>query len=159
MANVIYNKLKEGLFTGDITLSADDIYVLLVQEYNVSDNIVTSAETLSATLSFEYSGTSGTPLTETSGIGYTSGGYELTNKVVSASSDTAGTIIFDADDITISASTITAGGIVGYQTFGDINNAVPLFYMDLGVDQVSSNGDFKFQWHSTGILTLETKVT
>lgn len=152
MANVIFDSLKEGLLTSDINLSADSLYVLLLQEYNASDDIITSASTLSATLSFEYSGTSATPLTETSGVNYTSGGYELSGVTVSAGS----TPFLDADDITISASTITAGGALLYKKLTPIEVSIPLVYYDFGVNQVSENGTFTIQWNSEGLIELET---
>ena len=161
MANQVYDTLKKGLLTGDVTLSADSIYILLVQESNVT--VTTSAVSLSGTLSFEYSGTSALELTETSGVNYTSGGYELQNKTVSASS-TAGTLYFDADDITISASSppentsITAGGMLLYKRLTPIETSVPLAYFDFGVDEVTVNNSFKIQWHSSGILTLKTET-
>ena len=158
MANQIYDSLKTGLLDGTIDLLNDDIYVLLVQEYNTE--VTTNVTELSGTISFEYSGTSGTELTETSGVNYVAGGYELTNKAVSAGSD--GTIYLDADDITISASpeitTITTGGLLLYKKLTPLGSSVPLAYMDFGVDQVSENGPFKIQWHSTGIISLETKT-
>jgi len=158
MANQVYDELKNGLLTGDITLSADDIYVLLVQESDAT--ITTSATVLSGTMSFEYSGTSALELTETSGVNYTSGGYELTNKVVSAGE--IGTFYFDADDITISATpiedtAITAGGMLLYKRLTPIETSIPLVYFDYGVDQVTLNTPYKIQWHSTGIISIETK--
>jgi hypothetical protein len=159
MANQVYDALKEGLLTGDITLSADDIFALLVQETDAT--ITISATEISGTLSFEYSGTSALELTETSGTNYTAYGYELSAKIVSAS--TSGTLYFDADDIVISASptentSITAGGILLYKKLTPIEASIPLIYFDYGVDHVTVNYPFTIQWHSTGILSLETKV-
>ena len=162
MANQIYDNLKKGLLNGDIDLLVDPIYVLLTQESNIV--LTTSAETLSSVLSFEYSGTSGTELTETSGVNYTSGGYLLTNKAVSAS-DTAGTLFFDADDITISASSppedtsITAGSQLLYKRLSPIGSSIPLAFFDYGVPNVTQNHAYKIQWNSEGIISLETKVT
>lgn len=160
MANQVYNALKKGLLTGDVTLSADDIYVLLVQETQAVVNI--SATELSGTVSFDYSGTSALELTETSGTNYVSGGFELENKVVSASSVTEGMLIFDADNIVISGgppenTSITAGGALLYKKLTPLESSVPLAYFDFGVDEVTVNTAFTIQWHSTGILTLETK--
>ena len=158
MSNQVYDALKEGLLDSSINLITDDIYVLLVQEYNTE--VTTSATTLSGTMSFEYSGTTGLELSETSGVNYTSGGYALTNKAVSGSD---GTFFFDADDITISASTppedtsITAGGMVLYKKLTPIETSIPLAYFDLGTDNVTLNSPYIIQFFSTGILSMETK--
>ena len=157
MSNQIYDNLKKGLLNGSIDLLVDDIYVLLVQEYNTE--VTTSATTLSGTMSFEYSGTTGLELSETSGVNYTSGGYALTNKAVSGSD---GTFFFDADDITISGGTpedtsITAGGMLLYKRLTPIETSIPLAYFDLGTDNVTLNSPYIIQWYSTGILSMETK--
>jgi len=159
MSNQVYDALKEGLLDSSINLITDDIYVLLVQEYNTE--VTTSATTLSGTMSFEYSGTTGLELSETSGVNYTSGGYALTNKAVSGSD---GTFFFDADDITISATApgientrITAGGMLLYKRLTPIKQSIPLAFFDFGVDNVTLNSPYIIQFFSTGILSMETK--
>lgn len=157
--NQIYDNLKKGLLNGSIDLLVDDIYVLLVQEYNTE--VTTSATEISGTLSFEYSGSTGIELSETSGINYSKYGYELTNKAVSGSD---GTFFFDADDITISATapgientSITAGGMLLYKRLTPIETSIPLAYLDFGVSNTTLNSPYTIQWYSTGILSMETK--
>jgi len=156
MANVAYDALKEGLLDGSLDLISDDVAVLLVQETLASDSIVTSATSLSATLSFESSGSSGIPLTEipTSSVNYTSGGYLLQNKVVSAGTNP----FFTADDITITSGTFVAGGMLIYTSATPISNGVPLIYMDFGVNREVANGNFDIKWLQDGILKMYTRT-
>jgi len=157
MANIAYDILKEGLLDGTLDLIGDDVAVLLVQETLASDNIVTSADSLSATMSFESSGTSGLPLTQipTSSIGYEQGGYLLTGKVVSAGTDP----FFTADDITISGATFVVGGMLLYTSATPVSAGVPLAYIDYGVNREVANGPFDIKWLQDGIFKLSTKVT
>lgn len=153
MANIVFNALKEGLLDSSIDLLSDDIYTLLVQEYNATSAINVSATELSATVSFEYSGSSATALTETSGVNYTAGGYILSGSTVSAGD----TSYWTASDIVISGSTITAGGMLIYKKLTPLATSIPLGYIDYGVDRVSENGNFTIQWNSSGIISVEEK--
>lgn len=91
---------------------------------------------------------------EVSGTGYSAGGATLSNKTVTYTAGT-NTCALDADDVTWSASTITARYAVIYDDtpVGDTNKPV-LGYVDFGQDMASSNGAFTLQWASGGILTL-----
>jgi hypothetical protein len=155
MSNIIFNNLKTDLLDGSINLLVDDVWILLVREYNATSAINISASELSATVSFEYSGSSATALTETSGVNYTAGGYSLTGKYISSGNDVS---YFTADNITISASTITCGGMIVYKKLTPLATSIPLGYFDFGVDRVSENGIFTIQWNSAGILTMEQKT-
>jgi hypothetical protein len=87
---------------------------------------------------------------EVVGTGYTAGGETLTSVTLTQS---AGTITFDAADVTWTSSTITARGAVIYD-----NSLVsdPLIcYIDFGSDQSSSSGDFTISFSGTGIFTLD----
>ena len=156
MANVAYDKFKEGLLNGDVDLLNDNIAVLFVQEILGSDTIVTSAVSLLEAVSFESSGTSGVPLTEISAtsIGYDSGGYLLTSKVVSGATDP----LFTADDILLSATTFITGGMLVYTSATPITAGTPLLYIDLGAVRETANGDFNVRWLQDGICKLFTKT-
>lgn len=77
---------------------------------------------------------------EASGTGYTAGGAALTNVAPTSSGTTA---FLDFNDITWSASTITASGALIYNdTQGDKAVAV----LSFGSDKSSSAGDFIIQF-------------
>ena len=155
MANIIYDSLKEGLLDGSIDLLTDTIKTLFVIEYNASDDIVTSASELSATVSFGGVSSSATPLTEIATSGnYTSYGYELSGTVVSGGS----TSYWSASDIVVSASSLTVGGMLLYKYTGVMDTSIPLGYIDFGVYRVTDNGNFTVQWNSDGIISMETKT-
>lgn len=153
MANFVYDKLKAGLIDGSINLTTDTIKVLLVQEINPT--IVVSAAMVGDTMDTSYAGSSATPLTETSGVGYTAGGKTLTGtSATSAVENGLNVTYFDADDVNWSSSTITAGGVLLYKDASPYTSGTPLAYLDFSANRVSSNGDFQLIWNSTGILEL-----
>ena len=87
---------------------------------------------------------------EVVGTGYTAGGETLTSVALTQS---AGTITFDAADVTRTSSTITARGAVIYD---DTLASDPLIcYIDFGSDQSSSSGDFQIAFNASGIFTLD----
>ena len=87
---------------------------------------------------------------EVVGTGYTAGGETLTSVALTQS---AGTITFDAADVTWTSSTITARGAVIYD---DTLASDPLIcYIDFGSDQSSSSGDFQIAFNASGIFTLD----
>lgn len=91
---------------------------------------------------------------EVTGTGYTAGGETLGNKTNSYNAAT-NTITLDADDVTWSASTITARYAVVYDATPGTNATRPLIgYVDFGSDQSSSNGNFTITWDSTGIVRI-----
>jgi hypothetical protein len=91
---------------------------------------------------------------EVTGTGYSAGGTTLTTKVLSY---TAGTnvIMFDADDATWAASTITARYAVIYDSTPATDATRPLIgYVDFGADVSSSAGNFTITWSTSGIFTV-----
>jgi hypothetical protein len=95
---------------------------------------------------------------EVTGTGYTAGGATLTNKSLTYTANT-NTIMFDADDVTWSNSTITARYAVIYDASPSTDATRPLIgYIDFTggspVDGISStNGAFTIQWNASGIFT------
>lgn len=138
MANQVFDSFKTGLLDGSVDLLTDTIKVLLLSGAN--DTVTTSASSLSYVLSSD--------VNETSGIGYTAGGQTINNMVVSSTSDS---IFIDADDVTWSSSTITAGGAIVYK-----DSDIPLFYVDFAANRSSYNGNFTIQWLDDGILEVES---
>lgn len=90
---------------------------------------------------------------EVVGTGYTAGGAALANKAVTAdNTDNEG--VFDADDLTWAASTITARGAVIYKSTGTASTSAIIAYIDFGSDKTSSSGNFTIQFAAEGILNL-----
>jgi hypothetical protein len=138
MANAIYNSAKRDLANGSIDLDTDTIKVMLVTA-TYSPNIDTHTKRSDIT-------------NEVSGTGYTSGGAALANKTVTAD-NTNDRMVFDADDLVWSASTITARGAVLYKSRGGAASADELImYVDFGSDISSTADNFTIQWATTGIL-------
>jgi len=139
MADVIYNSFKRRLMQKDIDLVNDTIKVMLV----------TSAYAPDADLHEFKSGVTG----EASGAGYTAGGAALANKAVSQdNADDEG--VFDADDVTWAASTITARGAVLYKDTGVAGTSPLIAYFDFGSDKATEGTDFTIQWNAEGILNV-----
>jgi hypothetical protein len=90
---------------------------------------------------------------EVTGAGYTTGGATLTTKTITYTAGT-NTIKLDADDVTWSASTITARYAVIYDATGVDATSVLLGYVDFGSDQVSSSGNFIVTMDAGGIFTI-----
>lgn len=150
MAHVVYDNLKVGLLDGTLDFGNDDIYCLLVQETNPT--IVTSSSLVSDAMSNEYSGTSTTVLTETSGVNYTAGGKKLTNV---QTYNNGIVIALSADNLEWSSSTITAGGALIYKhNGGQYTLGNPLIYIDFAASRVSQNGSFPITWNSEGIIEI-----
>lgn len=91
--------------------------------------------------SFTAATTDYTPTNEVSGTGYSAGGGTLTNVTPTTSGTTAFT---DFDDLTFSASTITARGALIYNTTagGGAGTTESVVVLDFGSDKSSSAGDF-----------------
>ncbi len=134
MASGIYNRFKANLMKKDIDLEVDTIKVMLLSSshaFNPDHNLVSQ---ISAN--------------EITGTGYTAGGAALANKTVTQD-DTNDKAKWDADDVSWQNSTITARFAVLY----DANNNL-IACIDFTEDKSSSNGEFKIQWHTDGIVTL-----
>ena len=143
MADLIYNFFKGEIMNGGVDLDTDTIKVALVTS-GYTPNQDTHEDFADVT-------------NEVSGTGYTAGGAALANKSVSVD-NTDNTGVFDADDVTWAASTITARGAVVYKDTGVAATSTLVCYLDFGTDQSSSSGDFTIQWNADGILTLGDAV-
>jgi len=87
---------------------------------------------------------------EVVGTGYSADGESLTSVTLTQS---AGTITFDADDVTWTSSTITARGAVVYDS--SLLSEPLICYIDFGADKSSSSGDFVLSFNASGIFTLD----
>lgn len=88
---------------------------------------------------------------EVTGDGYTTGGAELGSKTVGV----VGTGVFDAADVSWSASTITARYGILYKSRGGASSADELIALiDFGADVSTTAGTFTVTWNASGILTL-----
>ena len=138
--NVIYNSFKQKIQDGSIDLDTDTIRVALV----------TSAYTPSQDDHEDYADITN----EVVGDGYVAEGEALANKSVTKdNTDNEG--VFDADDITWAASTITARGAIIYMDSGTANTSWFIAYIDFGSDKSSSSGDFTITWNSEGIILIQ----
>jgi hypothetical protein len=88
------------------------------------------------------------------GGGYTAGGEVLTK--IDASYDAAtNTTILDANDVTWSASTITARYAVIYIDTGTPATSALLGYITFDAEQASANGNFVVEFNATtGVLKM-----
>jgi hypothetical protein len=141
MASKIYGQMILRAFNGEIDWDSNTVKVaLLNSSYTPNqDTHVTLDQVQSA---------------EVTGTGYTAGGATLTGKT--ATYDGASNVtILDADDVTWSNSTITARYAVLYADKGGAASGNPLLgYVDFGVDQASTNGNFTITWDSGGIFRI-----
>lgn len=137
MADQVYNSFKASIMNDEVAdLSTDDIRVALLDSGYTPD---IDAHTTWGDVS----------TSEVTGTGYTSGGEQLTG--VSVSTDTTDDEgVFDASDVTWASSTIDAQYAVLYDSSSTDNDLICVF--DFGSVKSSSNGDFKIQWNSEGIL-------
>lgn len=139
MADLKYNFGKGELINGGIDLDTDDIKVALV--------------TVTYTPDIDVHEDFADITNEVVGTGYTAGGKSLTTKSVTVD-DGNDRAVFDADDVTWTASTITARAAILYKNTGVAATSTLIAYFDFGSDQSSSAGDFTIEWNATGILTL-----
>lgn len=139
MADVIYNAFKKNIANGGIDLDTDTIKVALVTS-SYTPNQDTHEDMADVT-------------NEVSGTGYSAGGATLANKTVTQD-NTGNKMVFDADDVQWTTSTITARGAVIYKSTGTAANDLLIAYIDFGADKVSTAGTFTITWDSAGILTL-----
>lgn len=139
MASKMYGNLIQRAFNKEVDYDSDVIKVaLLTNSYSPDqDAHQTWADIKSA---------------ETVGTGYTGGGATLGGKTVTY--DAANNVtVLDAEDVTWANSTITARYAVVYSDEGAADNEkVLLGYVDFGVDQASTNGNFTITWDAAGIF-------
>ena len=89
---------------------------------------------------------------EVAGTGYVAGGATLSGKTIQYDA-ASNTTVLDADDVTWANSTITARYAVIYDDNGaGDTDKVLLGYVDFGVDQASTNGNFTITWDASGIF-------
>jgi hypothetical protein len=88
---------------------------------------------------------------EVTGTGYTAGGATIANKTVTQD-DTDNEGVFDGDDTSWTASTITARYAVIYKDTGVAGTSSLISYIDFGADKSSSGEAFTVSWATEGIL-------
>jgi hypothetical protein len=141
MANVVYNRFKQGLMQGDYDLSngGDTIKVALVTSSYTPD--IDSHEDFADITN------------EVSGDGYTAGGATLANQ--SVSKDTGDDeAVFDADDVAWEESDFTARRAIIYQDTGTPATSLLIAAIDFGEDKTASGGNFTITWDAEGIINL-----
>ena len=139
-AFTILNTAKKKLVDGTFDLDTQTFKVALLTAA-VSLTAATTVDTYAEITS------------QVTGTGYTAGGATLSGVTLTGTS----TITFDANDVTWSASTITAKYAVIYSDTA--SNKDILGYVDLdnasGSATVSSTAaDFSINWNASGIFTL-----
>lgn len=136
---VFYNSYKKALLDKSIDHTNDTIKVALCTS-SYTPNIDSHSFFSSIT-------------NEVSGGGYTSGGSTLSSKATSQdNTDNEG--VFDAADISISSSTITARYAIIYKDTGVAGTSPLICYIDFGENKSSSAGTFGITWNSEGIINV-----
>ena len=90
---------------------------------------------------------------EVTGTGYTAGGATLATKTWTLNTS-LDKMVFDADDASWPASTITARYAVLYKSTGTASTSPLIMIFDFGTDQSSSASEFKIVWNTGGIFEL-----
>lgn len=142
MANTVYNFFKASAMKGtyDLHTGGDTIKCMLLDNTHTIDQD-----------NHDY--VDDVNPDEISGTGYTAGGKALTNQAVTQD-DSGDKGVWDADDVTWAASTITARYAVLYKDTGTPATSPLICIFDFTEDKSSSDGDFTIQWHVNGILNL-----
>lgn len=139
MASKMYGNLIARAFNKEVDYDTDTIKVALVTSAYTPDQ--DNHQTWSQVKSSEATGT-----------GYTAGGAALSGKTVTYDA-TNNVTVLDADDVTWANSTITARYAVLYSDAGSSDgDKVLLGYVDFGVNQSSTNGNFTITWDASGIF-------
>lgn len=139
MASKMYGNLIARAFNKEVDFDSDTIKVALVKSTYSPDQ--DTHQTWSNVVSHE-----------ATGAGYNAGGATLGGKTVTYDAGT-NTTVLDADDVTWANSTITARYAVIYSNAGaGDTDKVLLGYVDFGVDQASTNGNFTITWDAAGIF-------
>lgn len=141
MASKLYGSFIAKALNKEIDLDTDTIKVaLLTSAYTPNQDVHDYFDDVVAN--------------EVTGTGYTPGGATLTGKTVSYNASTNETT-FDADDVVLASSTITARYAVVYDASPGTNATRPLIgYVDFTSDQSSTNGNFTITWDATGIVKI-----
>lgn len=129
--NYACDVFKTGLMDGTFDFSSDTTQVYKIALYTNSATLNASTAAYTAT-------------GEVSGLGYTSGGKELTIGVNPTNSNDISYLSFD--DISWTTSTITARGALIYKYDGVTNPAVCV--LDFGSDKSTTGGTFTVQFPS-----------
>lgn len=139
MASKMYGSLVQRAFNGEVDYDTHDIRVALLS------SAYTPNQDTHATWSQAKAN-------EATGSGYTAGGAALSGKTITY--DAANNVtVLDANDVTWANSTITARYAVIYDNAGATDaDKVLLGYVDFGVDQASTNGNFTITWDAAGIF-------
>lgn len=139
MASKMYGNLIQRAFNGEVDYDTDTIKVALLTSAYVPDQ--DNHQTWSQVKASEVTGT-----------GYVAGGATLSGKTITYDPGNNVTVL-DAEDVTWANSTITARYAVIYDDAGAADNEkVLLGYVDFGVDQASTNGNFTITWDASGIF-------
>lgn len=139
MASKMYGNLIRRAFNKEVDWDSDTIKVaLLTNGYSPDQDAHQTWSQVSGS--------------EAVGTGYTAGGGTLGGKTVTY--DAANNVtVLDAEDVTWANSTITARYAVVYSDAGASDTEkVLLGYVDFGVDQASTNGNFTITWDASGIF-------
>lgn len=140
MASKVYGNAVKAAFNKEIDWDSDSIKVMLMGSgytpnqdgHDYLDDVVAN---------------------QVSGAGYTAGGKALTGKTATYDAAT-NTVKFDADDVTWTASTITARYAVVYDDSGATDGQKALIaYFDFTTDRASSNGEFVIRWGADGVFS------
>lgn len=138
MASVMFNSAKLKIGQGNIVLSTDTFYVMLVTSSYTPD---IDAHAFRSSVTNEISGT-----------GYTTGGKVIANTTWTQD-NTNNRAVFDGDDVSWASSTLTARGAVIYKYRGGASSADELVcYIDFSTDKSSTSGPFGLVWNSNGIF-------
>ena len=118
MASLIYNNAKELLLKGDLDFDVDTVYAMLVtSSYTPDPDTHVNRDDVTNEVA--------------NGNGYTTGGEEVANLVVSQdNTDDEGVV--DGDDVTWTSSTITARAAVLYKVVGSAATDLLIAYVDFG---------------------------
>lgn len=133
MASGIYNCFKIDLWNGDVDADSDTIHIGL---YN--DSHAFEATAVTYTTANELS----------TGSGYTRDGKTLT---ISLATATAGTVGWDATDVSWTGATFSAYHAVIYD---EDNSDSLICSIDFGGEQAVASGTFTIQWSTAGIISM-----
>ncbi len=142
MTITVFNTFLEKLLNGDSELDTLALRVALFT------NAYTPAKT-----DLTYTAIAGANEVSASGTNYTTGGALLTGVTV-------GELVgqdawsMNADDVSWTASTITARVIVVYEDVS--KDLVTAFKLD--TDVISTNGLWEIQWHEDGVVKVSQQV-